>query len=208
MRCNKWLFHKRNFIQKRTLLKSSIMKETSQYHSSQPSHELLIKLKLPVRLAFTLGWEDWKPFAVFVLLIIRDKCFSVTLDSNTHNQGLSGTLRTHSTNSIWLTYLLCFWRCQPTSRCPQHPVRPWRSPCSWWSLHVGCSRRLSPCHPTWPCLLHCCCCSRLEACGPGPAWHICLWEKIKGRVEMRIKQRKRTEGEVGTGEKKKHKRHN
>lgn len=55
----------RNFIQIKNIYGIIYSERTSQYHSSQPSHKLLIKLKLPVRLAFTLGWEDWKPFAVF-----------------------------------------------------------------------------------------------------------------------------------------------
>lgn len=57
------------------------------------SHELLIKWELPVRPAVKMGWDDWKPFVVFLLWMIRDKGFAVTFNSATHTQGLSGTLR-------------------------------------------------------------------------------------------------------------------
>ena len=43
-----------------------------------------------------MGWEDWKPSAVFHLLMIRHQCFPVTFSSVTQNQGSSGTLGTVS----------------------------------------------------------------------------------------------------------------
>lgn len=44
--------------------------------TASPSHGLSIRLKSPVRSPFTVGWEDWKPFAVSLLLIIGGKMLS------------------------------------------------------------------------------------------------------------------------------------
>lgn len=150
------------------------------------------QIEIPRSISFHCGVGKLETICRFLLLIIRDRCFPMTFSSVTHPKGrwahlepiLSTPILPWYQVTVWLTYLLCFWRCRPTSRCHQHPVRPWRSPCSWWSLHAGCSRRLSLYRPTWPCWLCCCCYSLLGACGQGLAWRICLWKR-KWRKELK-----------------------